>query len=74
MEKFYDLNYHNFQICEIENYHEEKVWNIQYDDVFDLLYVFVAKIKRLDGDKKTTFTQPSPHSSGGGSKGSPQVF
>ena len=31
MEKFYDKNYYNFQICEIDNYHEEKVWNMEYD-------------------------------------------
>ena len=62
MEHFYNQNYTNYKVCEIDKFHEEKVWNVEYDEVFDLLYIFVAKIRRLEGDLKKTTTQPSPHS------------
>ena len=45
MEEYYDKNYMNYEVFTDENIFQEKVWKIYYDDVFDLVYCFWAKIR-----------------------------
>ena len=46
MEEFYDNNYENYEVYTDENVFNEKVWKIYFDDVYDLIYIFWAKIKQ----------------------------
>jgi hypothetical protein len=51
MESFYDQNYSSYEVNSIKNIFQEKVWNVSYDDVYDIAYIFVAKINQLKGYK-----------------------
>jgi hypothetical protein len=49
MEEFYDKNYENYEVYTEENVFQEKVWKIYFDDAYDLIYIFWAKIKQVKG-------------------------
>jgi len=44
MEDYYNANYQNHKVATIDDFINEKVWNVIYDESNDLVYVFVAKI------------------------------
>ena len=51
MDSFYDKNYSSYEVNSIKNIFQEKVWNVCYDDVYDIAYIFVAKINQQKGYK-----------------------
>ena len=44
MEEYYNKNYNKYEIYVGDNIYQERVWNLYYDDKYDLIYVFSAKI------------------------------
>lgn len=54
MESFYDRNYSSYEVNTIKNIFQEKIWNVCYDDIYDLTYIFVAKINQIRGFKLNT--------------------
>ena len=50
MKHYYDENYVKFQVSKIEDYINEKVWKIYFDEHYDLIYIFIAKIRIISGD------------------------
>jgi len=46
MESFYQLNYSCHEIINSKDYCDKKVWNIHYDDNYDIIYVFFATLQR----------------------------
>ena len=51
MENFYNQNYSHYELLKCKDYSKQKIWNIEYDETHDLVYIFVAKIER-DNTKK----------------------
>ena len=41
---YYDKNYNNYEIFEHDNIFQERVWRLYYDEKYDLIYVFWAKV------------------------------
>ena len=48
---YYDRNYYQTKICEIDDYVHNKVWNSIFDEVHDIIYVFVGHIKKIEGER-----------------------
>ena len=46
MEQFYDDNYKNYMVCNKRSILKEQVWNLYYDQNFDIVYLFIAKIEQ----------------------------
>jgi len=55
MEMFYDDNFECFEVGTNNNFYEERVWNIYYDNKYDLIYLFLGKIKQLRGERINRF-------------------
>ena len=46
IEKFYDRNYRCYELMKEKDYTNMKVWNVFYDEIYDLAYIFVANYNR----------------------------
>ena len=46
MENFYDNTFSSYELNTIKNIFQEKVWKIYYDEIYDLTYIFIAKINQ----------------------------
>ena len=46
MENFYKRNYNYHEIMQTNDYCGKKVWNVHYDDIHDIVYVFIANLER----------------------------
>ena len=57
MEAYYDKNYDNYEIYIDDNVFQEKVWKVYYDDAFDLIYVFWAKVRQVKGETVYSFSK-----------------
>jgi len=42
LEKYYDTNYKKYEINKEDNYISQKVWNVYYDEMYELMYIFIA--------------------------------
>ena len=51
MMHYYDKNYNNYEIFVNDNFYQERVWNLYYDEKDDIVYVYWAKIRQLSGIK-----------------------
>ena len=49
MENYYNSNYRKYDIYLSKNFFQERVWNIFYDETYDLVYIFIAKIEQVRG-------------------------
>ena len=56
LENYYDKNYINYEVNHIDDYLHNQVWNVYYDQKYDLTYIFLAKIKLVCGKKVETTT------------------
>ena len=44
MEQYYNKNYKRYDVYESSDIFQERVWQIYYDDKYDLVYIFNATI------------------------------
>ena len=58
MGHYYNKNYKTHQVNTIRNIYQQKVWNVQYDDTYDYVYIMVAKINQLKGNTVTKTKYP----------------
>ena len=49
MEQFFDNNYEHRHVLTMDDIYHERVWKAEYDNKFDLLYLFTGKIKQKKG-------------------------
>ena len=49
LEEYYDKAYFNYQVCNLEDHIQQKVWSIHYDETYDLIFIFLGKIEILEG-------------------------
>ena len=49
---YYDKNYISYEVNARVDYLNHQVWNVYYDQKFDLTYVFIAKISIVGGQKE----------------------
>lgn len=55
MEEYYNKNYMEYEIFANSDFSHKKVWNVHHDDNFDLVYVFLGKIKQIKGKSLVQF-------------------
>lgn len=55
MEAFYDKTYNDYEVFTIPDFIGKKVINLIYDINYDLIYIFLAKVKQIKGKKLTQF-------------------
>lgn len=55
MESFYDNNYRNYEVFSSDKITSQKVWNLFYDENYDLVYIFIGKVKQLKGKRLAKF-------------------
>ena len=55
MEEFYDKHYRNYEVCSADAFATQKGWNIFYDENYDLIYIFIGKIRQIKGKKLAKF-------------------
>ena len=53
MENYFQKNYEHRHVLTMDDIYHERVWSAVYDNKFDLLYLFVGKIKQIRGKKFT---------------------
>lgn len=51
MEGFYDKNYKSHSVSSNTNVFSEKVWSVFYDQKIDYVYVFLAKVTQIKGNR-----------------------
>jgi hypothetical protein len=51
MEKFFDKNYEHRHVLTMDDIYHERVWKAEYDNKYDLLYLYTGKIKQEKGIK-----------------------
>lgn len=50
LEKYYDYNYFHYEVQKDTDYINNQVWNLHYDSTYDIIYVFVAKIRVIEAN------------------------
>jgi len=55
MEDFYDDNYEGVQLVSNSNFFSERVWNVSFDQTYDSIYIFMARIELLGSQKMVRF-------------------
>lgn len=53
MQNYYDNNYFYFKIKNIKDYVHQKVWSLHFDEIYDLVYIFIANIEISSAVDKT---------------------
>ena len=45
MEEYYDKNFTKYEVYTGKNFFQERVWNVFYDEIHDLVYIYIANIE-----------------------------
>ena len=54
-EDFYNKNYQDYDVFTENDYITSKVWNLTYDNTYDMIYIFMATIRYVEGKKLVQF-------------------
>ena len=49
LKNYYDEHYFKYEVNRVEDYIHEKVWNIYFDEQFDMIYIFMARFRVIRG-------------------------